>query len=54
MVGREKDIVLVRHLLEHGKITEEKLQERSQTMPLEERELFKASRHFAAVLGNDS
>lgn len=52
--GREKDIVLVRHLLEQGKITEEKLQKRFQTMPLEVREAFKASRHFAAVLGNDS
>lgn len=53
VVGREKDIALVRCLLRLGKITEEKLRERFQTMPLGEKELFKASRHFAAVLRHD-
>ncbi len=49
-VGREKDLALVRSLLELGKIESAKLRERFQTMALGERELFRAGRNLAAVL----
>jgi len=50
-VGREKDLALVRALLKLGKIEPAKLRERFNIMPLGERELFKAGRNLAAVLG---
>lgn len=53
VVGREKDLTLVRALLRLGKIEPDKLRERFQTMPLGERELFKAGRNLAGVLKGD-
>jgi len=49
VVGREKDLTLVRGLLRLNKITEEKLRERLHTMPLGEKEMFRAGRNFAEV-----
>jgi hypothetical protein len=49
-VGREKDLSLVRALLRLGKIDPATLRDRFQTMPLGERELFKAGRNLTAVL----
>lgn len=48
-VGREKDLNLVRTLLELGKISADALRERFHTMPLGEKELFQAGRNLAAV-----
>jgi hypothetical protein len=53
-VGREKDLTLVRTLLRLGKIEASRLRERFQTMPLGERELFKAGRNLTAVLDAES
>lgn len=49
VVGREKDLALVRGLLELKKITEEKLRERLHSMPLGEKEMFRAGRNLAEV-----
>lgn len=49
VVGRKKDLALVRNLLELGKITANALRERFQTMPLGEKELFQAGRNLTAV-----
>lgn len=49
-IGREKDLALVKGLLELKKITEEKLRERLHTMPLGEREMCRAGRNFAEVI----
>lgn len=49
VVGREKDLMLVRGLLKLKKITEEKLRERLHTIPLGEKEMFRAGRNFAEV-----
>ena len=50
IVGREKDLALVKGLLELKKITVEKLRERLNTMPLGEKEMFNAGRNFAEVI----
>lgn len=50
VVGREKDLALVKGLLELKKITVEKLRERLNTMPLGEKEMFRAGRNFAEVI----
>jgi hypothetical protein len=51
VVGREKDLTLVRGLLELGKISLGNLRERLNLMPLGEKEMFKAGRNLAAVSG---
>lgn len=53
VVGREKDLALVRSLLELGKITKDELRGRFHTMALGEKELFRAGRNLAAVLAQD-
>ena len=50
VVGRDKDLSLVKSLLEMGKIEAGKLRERFHTMPLGERELFKAGRNLTNVI----
>ncbi len=50
VVGRDKDLALVRALLALGKIEATRLRQRFQSMPLGERELFKAGRNLADVL----
>ncbi len=50
IVGREKDLALVRRLLELGKIQATPLRARFHTMPFRERELVAAARNLAAVL----
>ena len=50
VVGREKDMALVKGLLELKKITEEKLRERLYTMPLGEKEMFRAGRNFVEII----
>lgn len=50
VVGREKDLALVKGLLELKKITEEKLRERLYTMPLGEKEMFRAGRNFSEII----
>jgi hypothetical protein len=49
VVGREKDLTLVRRLLELGKISAEDLRARWGLMPLGERELFRSGRNLADV-----
>ena len=49
VVGREKDLALVRRLLELGKIRAEDLRARWSAMALGERELFRSGRNFAEV-----
>ena len=49
VVGREKDLALVRRLLELGKIRAEDLRARWSSMALGERELFRSGRNFAQV-----
>lgn len=49
VVGREKDLALVKGLLKLKKVTEEKLRERLHAMPLGEKEMFRAGRNFAEV-----
>jgi len=49
VVGREKDLALVRRLLELGKIRAEDLRARWSSMGLGERELFRSGRNFAEV-----
>lgn len=49
VVGREKDLALVRRLLELGKITGENLSARWSSMGLGERELFRSGRNLAEV-----
>ena len=46
VVGREKDLALVRGLLGLEKITEDKLRERLHAMPLGEKEMVRAGRNF--------
>ncbi|MEI8312822.1 MAG: DUF6036 family nucleotidyltransferase [Verrucomicrobiota bacterium] len=48
-VGREKDVALVRGLLGLGKISLEKLRARLNSMPLGEKEMFRAGRNLAAL-----
>jgi hypothetical protein len=50
MVGREKDLALVRGLLELGKISAEDLRKRWSSMPLDEREMFQSGRNLALVV----
>lgn len=50
IVGREKDIALVRGLLALEKISADKLRERLHAMPLGEKEMFRAGRNFAALI----
>ncbi|MFZ4775371.1 MAG: DUF6036 family nucleotidyltransferase [Terrimicrobiaceae bacterium] len=52
VVGREKDLALVRGLLDLKKITPEKLRERFHEMPLGEKEMFRAGRNFAGLLAS--
>lgn len=49
VVGREKDLALVRKLLELGKIGAGELKERWGTMSLGEREMFRSGRNLAEV-----
>jgi hypothetical protein len=49
VVGREKDLALVRRLLELGKISAEDLSRRWSSMGLGERELFRSGRNLAEV-----
>ena len=49
VVGREKDLALVRGLLGLGKIFLEKLRERLHAMPLGEKEMFRAGRNLEEV-----
>ncbi len=49
VVGREKDLTLVRGLLQLGKIHIEPLRERFHSMPLGERELFRAGANLASL-----
>ena len=49
VVGREKDLALVRGLLGLGKISLENLRSRVNTMPLGEKEMFRAGRNLAAL-----
>jgi hypothetical protein len=49
VVGREKDLVLVRRLLELGKISFEDLNHRWSSMALGERELFRSARNLEEV-----
>ena len=49
VVGREKDLALVRGLLGLGKISLEKLRNRMNSMPLGENEMFRAGRSLAEV-----
>lgn len=49
VVGREKDLVLVRRLLELGKISFEDLNHRWSSMGLGERELFRSGRNLEEV-----
>ena len=49
VVGREKDLALVRRLLELGKIGVAELRERWATMTLGEREMFSSGRNLADV-----
>ena len=51
VVGREKDLALVRGLLELGKISLGSLRERLNLMPLGEKEMFKAARNLAIAAG---
>ncbi|MEI6070441.1 MAG: DUF6036 family nucleotidyltransferase [Verrucomicrobiae bacterium] len=50
VVGREKDMALVRGLLGLGKITADNLRERLHAMPLGEKEMFRAGRNFSDLL----
>lgn len=50
VVGRAKDLALVKALLRLGKIELSQLRERFHTMTLGERELFQAGKHFAEVV----
>jgi hypothetical protein len=50
VVGREKDLTLVRGLLGLGKITADKLRERLHAMPLGEKEMFRAGRNLSNLL----
>ena len=49
VVGREKDLALVRGLLGLGKITADRLRERLHALPLGEKEMFRAGRNFSAL-----
>lgn len=50
LVGREKDLELVKGLLVGGRIDPSALRERFHTLPLGERELFRAGKNLNAVL----
>ena len=50
VVGREKDLALVRRLLELRKISAEDLRKRWSSMPLGEREMFQSGRNLALVV----
>ncbi|MEI8293277.1 MAG: DUF6036 family nucleotidyltransferase [bacterium] len=50
VVGREKDLALVRGLLALGKISAEDLRKRWSSMPLGELEMFRSGRNLALVL----
>ena len=49
VVGREKDLALVRGLIGLGKITVEKLRDRLNSIPLGEKEMFCAGRNLGEV-----
>lgn len=49
VVGREKDLALVRGLLDLGKITFVNLRERFHSMPLGEKEMFRAGRNLTSL-----
>jgi len=49
VIGREKDIALVRGLLTLGKISLDLLRARLNTMPLGEKEMFRAGRNLGIV-----
>ncbi|MFA7342798.1 MAG: DUF6036 family nucleotidyltransferase [Terrimicrobiaceae bacterium] len=51
VVGREKDVALVRGLIGLGKISLEKLRERLHAMPLGEKEMFRAGGKLAEAAG---
>ncbi len=50
VVGREKDLALVRRLLELGKISAEDLRKRWSSMPLGEREIFRSGRNLTLLV----
>ena len=50
VVGREKDLALVRGLLELRKISAEDLRKRWSSMPLGEREIFRSGRNLALIV----
>ena len=50
VVGREKDLALVRGLLELRKISAEDLRKRRSSMPLGEREMFQSGRNLALIV----
>lgn len=50
VVGREKDLALVRGLLELKKILPDRLRARLNEMPLGEKEMFRAGRNLAGLL----
>ena len=50
VVGREKDLALVRGLLELGKISADDLRKRRSSMPLGEREMFQSGRNLALIV----
>jgi len=50
VVGREKDLALVRGLLELGKISAEDLRKRWSSMPLGELEMFHSGRNLALII----
>ena len=49
VAGREKDLTLVRGLIGLGKISADELRKRLHTMPLGEKEMFRAGRNFAGL-----
>ena len=50
VVGREKDLALIRGLLELGKISVEDLRKRWNSMPPGEQEMFQSGRNLALVV----
>lgn len=54
IVGRPKDLALLRALLELGKLTVAGIEGRYRETPLEEPELFRAGRNLQAIAGKGS
>ena len=50
VLGREKDLALVRRLLELGKISAEELRKRRSSMPLGEGEVFRSGRNLTLLV----